>query len=211
MIVVAFAGLARGGKTTSAQMLRDWCNQHGMDARICSFAELMKKAAVRIGLSKETDPTLYRSTLQRWGENKRNPKYQPGRSGPDYWVNKSMALLMKHAAEERLLYERIDRLDLNNEFKERVIIFDDMRYPNELEAIKSIGGSTVFVDGLSRITDILADWRQHESEAMSVMYTFGALPDETFDYYITNNSSEENLKELINILAPMWLDMEIMA
>lgn len=208
MVVVAFAGLARGGKTTCARMFKTWCDKHGLDATICSFAEPMKAAARRIGLSKDNNPTKYREVLQRWGENKRNPNHQPGRSGPNYWVNRMRTHLLNTAAAEKSGYYKLWSYQNENRFKEKVVIFDDLRYLNELDLVMDFKGTAVFVDGASRLKDLDAEWRKHESEALATLYTCGALPDELFDFYITNTSSEKDLAKLVQKLAPIWVDLE---
>jgi hypothetical protein len=208
MHVVGFAGLARGGKTTAARILFDWCKQHGMNPMLYSFAQPMKRAARRVGLDKDTNPETYRKTLQRWGESRRDPQYKPGITGPDYWVNRVLGELVGIQGREQEEYRRIDKLHWNREFKETVVIFDDMRYPNELALIQRLNGTTVFVDGAHRLKDLDVDWRQHESERLAMMYTAGTLPDDVFDYYVQNDGSEEEFKALVNTLAPAWIDAE---
>lgn len=209
MIIIAFAGLARGGKTTAANAVHRFCTEHDMDPVICSFAAPMKKAAERLGIDKERNPTLYRTTLQRWGETRRDPKFRPGRSGPDYWVNRIIQDLFKMQKDERAHHALLDELGLLEHFKEKVVIFDDMRYLNELNIIKLIGGTTIFVDGAKRLTDVTASWRLHESEEMAMQYTFGDMED-CFDYYITNNAPEVVFNAFVQDITPLWLDMEIM-
>lgn len=208
MHVIGFAGLARGGKTTAAQFMYKWCMDHGMNPMLYSFAQPMKRAAKRIGLDKDTNPELYRKTLQRWGESRRNPDYKPGITGPDYWVNRVLLELAQIQIDEQNNYARMDRFYWNKEFKETVIIFDDMRYINELEMVQALNGTTIFVDGALRLKDLHADWRQHESEKLAMLYTFGSLPDEIFDFYVKNDRSEEEFKEIVEALAPAWIDVE---
>ena len=57
--------------------------------------------------------------------------------------------------------------------------------------------------------DMDAEWRKHESERLAMLYSQGRYPD-IFDYYVNNNYSEDSLKQLVDHLAPAWLDMEIM-
>lgn len=206
MRIVAFNGLARGGKTTCAEILEKWCVRHGMHPIRCSFADPMKKAARYVGLSKDDNPKLYRATLQRWGENKRNPEYQPGRSGPHYWITRVQKMIMAHAIDERNRFASMSDHGLDSDFKESILIFDDLRYGNELDLVRKMNGITVFVDGVSRIKDLGADWRQHESELLSMAITFGVIDGEIFDYYLPNDGSKERLEQLVDKLAPAWLD-----
>jgi hypothetical protein len=209
LIIVAFAGLARGGKTTAANYLFDWCKEHGLSPVKVSFAKPMKDAAERLGLSKDKDPKKYRAVLQRWGETRRDPDFRPGISGEGYWVNRAAMNLLKLANAEAAMYKHMDKHGFNSEFKETVAIFDDVRYMNELELIEGMGGTTVFIDGMARIKDMDAEWRKHESERLAMLYSQGRYPD-IFDYYVNNNYSEDTLKQLVDHLAPAWLDMEIM-
>ena len=50
-----------------------------------------------------------------------------------------------------------------------------------------------------------------ESEDMATAYTYELLSDDTFDFLITNHNKEDHLKKLVETLAPLWLDMRILA
>lgn len=208
MKVIAFAGLARGGKTTAADALEKWCHEHDMNPIRCSFADPIKKAAKRLGISKENNPDLYRKTLQRWGESRRDPEFRPGKTGPNYWVERVLKQILTHQYEERQLYRKLIDFDSEVTFKESVLIFDDLRYDNELALINTYGGLTIFVDGAGIVKDFCAQWRQHPSETMAMAYTMGLLPDSIFDFYIVNNASKEKFEKLVEQLAPAWMDVE---
>lgn len=207
MMVIGFAGCARGGKTTAARYMRAWAADHGMRPIIHSFASPMKRAAERIGLSKEKDPDKYRSTLQRWGESRRNPDYKQGVTGPDYWVGRAIFDLLEYQLSERRLYDSLDHLMLNSNHKEVVVLIDDLRYPNEVEMVEMMGGVTIFIDGSGRIKDMDAPYRQHESEKMAMDYTNGKIPD-LFDFTILNNKSEAALKKYIFARGHIFMDAE---
>jgi hypothetical protein len=206
MKVIAFAGLARAGKTTAANILAEIYTKNGHDVRIMSFAEPMKRAAKRIGLDKDKDPIKYRDTLQRWGSTRRDPAFRPGVSGPHYWADRVLAELIEMKIEEKHNYMMYDCADAATLFRDKVVIFDDCRYPNEVEMIASINGITVFVDGISRITDPLAEWRHHESEQMAWQYTFGLIPDEMFDYYMVNDGDVNDLRSKLNRHSMTWFE-----
>ena len=208
MKIIAFAGLARGGKTTAAEYLELWCRQHDLNPIRCSFADPIKKAAKRLGIDKEKEPELYRKTLQRWGESRRDPQFRPGVTGPDYWVDRAQKLIENAAKEEARLYNELMRFNLENEFKETVLIFDDLRYLNEADLVKYMLGYTVFIDGSFQPVDLTAAWRQHSSETLAMAYTFGILPDDTFDFYVDNKGTRDNFRDLIEKLAPAWVDVE---
>lgn len=206
MRIVAFAGLARAGKTTAAEIFAEWCTRHGMQPVRMSFAEDLKKAAKWLKISKETQPRLYRELLQRWGSQKRDIGHQPGRTGPDFWVNRTARNIIKHAMDERADYNRCCALDLEDSWRERVLIFDDLRYTNELNMMVDLDGVTVFVDGLERITDLRADWRNHESEMLATLVTLGQIDEDVFDFHLPNNQGLEVLRAKIDKLASAWLD-----
>ena len=206
MRIIAFAGLARSGKTTAARILDRWCRQHHMIPVQCSFAGPMKKAAERIGLSKDSNPAKYRRIMQSWGERKRDPAHQPGRSGPDYWVNKARKMIVKEAEKEREVYRNLAENGLENDFRETVLIFDDMRYINELNMVTALDGISVFVDGATRLKDLSASWRAHESEALATLVTAGVIESEIFDYFVPNETTENNLIKFVRKLAPAWFD-----
>ena len=206
MKVIAFAGLARAGKTTAARIVAQMYSEMGYKVDLMSFAEPMKRAAARIGLSKDTDPKKYREVLQRWGSSRRDPNYRPGITGPDYWVNRVFVELVDVKFNEKKDYKRWDAAGAPRLFEERIVIFDDCRYPNEVEMIARINGITVFVDGLSRVTDPLAEWRHHESEQMAWQYTLGGLPDETFDYYLINDGDIDDLTSKLSRHSSIWFE-----
>lgn len=63
-------------------------------------------------------------------------------------------------------------------------IISDLRFPNELKAIKELGGVTIKVERYIERT-AREQFDQHKSE--------GALGDEEFDYIIDNNGTKEEL------------------
>lgn len=210
MIIIAFAGIARSGKTTAANLVAEWAKDKNLNPVICSFAGPIKRAAAYLGITKDKDPVLYRKTLQRWGETRRNVSFRPGITGPHYWTNKVVEDIVKHAQAEKAHYRRLEGLGMSDLFKETILLFDDLRYLNELQLVQGLNGVVVYVDGARRQTDITAEWRQHESEALAMSYTFGLIPDGVFDYYVPNNTTEANFKSMVGDLASIWVDAEVL-
>ena len=76
-------------------------------------------------------------------------------------------------------------------------LISDMRFPNELRAVKERGGITIKVErNLSRT--IQEEFEQHKSE--------GALSDSEFDYIIDNNGSKE---ELVQKVKGLLIDLKL--
>jgi hypothetical protein len=101
--------------------------------------------------AKNTHPEV-RRTLQAVGAGVR-------KLSPDFWVDLAMASAAKH----------------------ELVVFDDVRYPNEAAAIKKAGGLVVLIDRPGRGSlDI------HESEHALDNY-------DGWDYVITNNGTVESL------------------
>lgn len=173
--VIGISGWARSGKDTSADYLVE---KYGY--KKFSFAKPMKEAmyrldpritvnelantSLRVGVDvydweglKERSPDV-RGLLQRMGT-------EVGREmfGEDFWVN--------HA------------LDSIPDGTKAVIA--DVRYPNEADAIRKLGGKVIRVE-----REGVKPANEHPSES--------ALNDYNFDVVITNNSTIETLNSVLD-------------
>ena len=114
---------------------------------------------------------------------------------PEIWINSLMS--------EYKLYKETKPF-VNSSLKDEEYpnwVITDTRFPNELKAVKDRGGITVRVDRprIVGIRHTLKDGtykdeiiKEHESET--------SLDDATFDYYINNNGSlEELIEEVVKI------------
>jgi len=206
--IIGFGGVAKAGKSTAADELAKWCVENGCTPKIMSFAGALKRAAATIGAEKGGPfDALYRRFCQDVGTDMRDPKYAPGITGPDYWVN-LMQRLIRAVAQEEIDSMSIDMSagDNRSRFHERVIIIDDVRFMNEIDLIRRHDGWLVFIDAGRRLTDLDAAWRKHDSEKLAFQYMNGVLPDETFDVSISSNNSEADLRAVIRRMAPLWLN-----
>jgi dephospho-CoA kinase len=108
---------------------------------------------------------------------------------PNIWVNSLFAEYVHKAEFEA------DVTSEGNPYRKQVSeeskwIITDMRFPNELEVIKSRGGITIRINritghpGIDNDTHIVTDW-QHPSET--------SLDNAEFDYVITNDGTIEDL------------------
>jgi len=164
MHVVVLGGMARVGKTDVADLIEMEGAMEGYKPLRVSFASPLKEAVAKEhGYDdwrkfKEDKPEVYRDQCQEIGAARRA-------ENPDHWVNLWCDELVKLQKEE------LTQEDKNtHEWNEYLIIVDDCRYENELEAAKKFEALTMFIFAGSRAADLPeadADWRAHESEDMS--------------------------------------------
>jgi hypothetical protein len=175
--IVGLSGWARSGKDTAADYLVD---NYGYTK--FSFASPMKEAmyrldpritinelsntSLRIGVDvygweglKERSPDV-RGLLQRFGT-------EVGREmfGQDFWVDYAMSQIPDGAK----------------------VVIADVRFPNEADAIKKLGGKVLRVEreGVTAVNN-------HASES--------ALNDYTFDVVITNNGTIDKLHSVMDLV-----------
>jgi hypothetical protein len=213
MKIIGFAGLARSGKTESCKLMERWAMKNGYRVVRMSFAGPLKDALKRAGITKDGDPKKYREIAQRWGECRRDPKYRPGVTGPDYWVSKVANQLLQVSAYEHERYVKCDAAGNLKAWRETLVLFDDVRYENECKLIKGMGGTMVFVSAWDRLFRrgnksewIEGSWRWHESEQMAIEFEVGTLEDIWFDYVLVNERTEKELNMAIPHFAPIWID-----
>ncbi len=163
MHVIVLGGMARVGKTDVADMLEMEGEMEGFNVVRVSFASPLKEAVAKEHghddwrKFKEQMPEVYRDECQRIGAEKRE-------QDPEHWVNLWCESLQK------LMNEELERPNTDLGWEETLVIVDDCRYPNELEAAKKFHALTMFVYAGARCADLPeadADWRAHESEEMS--------------------------------------------
>lgn len=197
MRIFAFAGPARAGKTSAADFLQEECEERGFYVERVSFAGILKSGCERLGITKERDEGEYRALAQRWGQSRRE-------RDPDYWVKKTVRKINKMMKTEHEDFNRFDDGD-GDCWEETVVIIDDVRYPNEVDAVNKLGGTVVFIDPGKRV-DMDAEWRSHESETMANKLCNSHRLQERFVvelgcYWIMNDQSEDHLEAFIELFA----------
>jgi len=204
MRIIAFGGLAQAGKTAAAQHLAKVAFDSGYIPKIEHFAAPLKQAADILGASKKEQPELYRLVCQYLGSSFRDPEFEPGVTGPHYWVN------MLHGRLRQAEKEEQKRLDSPTPigFYETLVIIDDVRYQNEVDLIRRWNGTLAFVDAWARLRlteewDNLPKWRRDPSERLAWDYGMGIEPDELFDYALSNNGPIEMLHDAVESLFPL--------
>jgi hypothetical protein len=192
MLVIGFGYRARQGKDTSAQAMLEACPLFA-DVRQYAFADALKME-VRLACARSggqwnlinawkdagimPDWVTYedpkpRSLLQWWGTEYRRSKDQ------QYWVNKLAKTLIQHEPE--------------------IALITDVRFPNEVAFIKSLGG---FLVKCTRMTAPDFSVNEHPSEAELDGF-------HGWDFYINadsvadcQNQARETLKKCLNIYTP---------
>lgn len=153
MQIIALTGQARAGKTHIVQLLAQQAFDAGQRPVFVSFAGALKRASAEAGYPKDTNPNEYRKFCQEHGAEKRE-------EDPDYWVKATMAEIMEHAQAEQ------EAIANGDKHWERVILIDDVRYENEIDAVARMEGVFLHVTAGSRLPVPHAKWRRHESEKL---------------------------------------------
>lgn len=137
-MILGLAGRAGAGKSTIAIEIRD--EQHP-GAKIISFAEELKEIARKLGITgKSTKARIFYQTLGAAAR-----AYDP-----DVWIKTT---IKRHA--EAIVNAMVNDSEL--------LIFDDVRYENEVSFIvEQLGGAVVMLTGRS------IDVPNHESEKLVI-------------------------------------------
>ncbi len=122
MRVIGLCGLSGSGKSTVATMISDLTPGRA-PVDIVAFADAVKWEARRyfghrLTGDKETDRPLIRDIAMKWRE-----------VDPDVWVN-----ALKRRVDSLVEYHSLYKED------EHTLVFSDIRFQNELDYVKSIGG-----------------------------------------------------------------------
>lgn len=198
MQVIGFIGLAQSGKTVLAKEVARIAFDNGLTPKVMSFAGSLKRAAVECGADKEKQPELYRKFCQEVGNNMRNPAYVPGVTGPDYWVQRTGEEMKKYHSQSM------------------VLIFDDVRYDNEVRLLTSVGAEIVYVDRGEELPNPTAEFRKHESEKLAYDLQIRGVarqhditrdPMYTPEWYVNSGGSMEDYLDRCRPYIKMWLGL----
>lgn len=205
MQIVAMAGLAQCGKTTLAKEIARVSFERGMKPKMMSFAGALKQGAADVGADKESNPDLYRKFCQDTGENFRDPEYVPGVTGPDYWVNLTAKAVKQHAEADAIV------LNPHVQSHETVLIFDDVRFENEIEILRKMGAVAIYVDRETELPDPSAKFRTHNSEKMAyALKADGDLRQRLFNYTVSSTGSMVEYLLRVRPFIPVWLGLEVL-
>lgn len=160
--IIGFAGVARAGKTTAADVALNHLYQSGKKGLWkASYAGPIRTALQNIGVHKDKHPDIYREVAQYLGAKMR--EYDAG-----WWRD-----IMEEFSTTR------DSEDL--------IFIDDVRYRNEADQIKRLNGILVYINPGRRLHDEIVHnpLYEHESEdfCTHLFHNTHDIPNH-FDYEI---------------------------
>jgi len=195
MQIVLIAGQARSGKTTLAKAIAREGFNRGFIPVVELFAMPIKEAAEEKGLCKTENPQEYRKFCQDFGSRCRKD---------------DIHFFVRQAEERVKEYAKLEAADIAEGKKhwERLIIFDDARYPNELKFGKTVDGITFFISRGDKLPDRHGKWRNHESEYLSRIVDgngFESHFDDVFDIYIVNDSDEAAIEKDVHKEYANWM------
>lgn len=201
MKILAFAGLAKAGKTTAANAAGQALFAAGYQPVMERFAGPLKDASEILGFSKGgIHDDYYRQFTQLVGTDLVRNKFEE----PDWWVKLMADRLDAIAADEQADFIECTG-DGHDESKwhERVVLIDDVRFMNEVGLIRKYSGTSVFISSMRRLEDIAAAWRDHPSERLAHDYEMMRGEDTLFDSSISNNVKGEQpqFRKLVGKLA----------
>lgn len=144
--VIGMIGVARSGKTTCAEYFRYVMGDRNISSEIMSFAGPLKEGLATMGVTKDVYPELYRSMAQYIGTDVLR------KHNDNWWVD-----LMENNISQS---------------QKRVVLIDDVRFPNEVELVQRLGGVLVFVNSGNRL-DLTQPLYEHASEKLAMLYQTG--------------------------------------
>jgi len=170
MKIIMISGKAENGKSTIANMAREYCDSIDKKSIVVGFASYLKYIA-KIYLQWNGEKSEYgRSLLQQIGTDFRS-------LNKNYWVDNIINILF--------VYQK----------KYDYVFIDDNRYINEIERMKEFFGPCVFTIRVNRPSfenNLTVEQRNHISETN--------LDNYKFDYLLYTNSIEEKRKQIIRIM-----------
>lgn len=193
MEIIGITGLAQCGKTTLSKEISRIAYERGMTPRMMSFAGSLKRGAKEVGAGKELRPELYRLFCQEVGSKMRDPNYCPPHTGPNYWVDRTR--------EELALLDR--------GCEQFVLIFDDVRYENEVNLLRELGATLLYVDRGEHLPEPDAKFRKHESELLA--YKLRDVFERHklgVDYYVSSVGAMDDYLCRVRPHIPVWLGLE---
>lgn len=178
MQVIGFAGVARVGKSFSTNALKEVAELQGWNVVILPFAKPLKDEAEARGFGKESNPEEYRKFCQEHGAEMRA-------QDSNYWLDRWYTMLKDVKDRESA-----------DEFNGPVLVIaDDVRYENELHAIRGNDGKVVYLTPGDRVLpEADAAWRTHESESLANSVLGNRkMHEKMFDYFVENTGKEGSL------------------
>ena len=171
LTIFLISGKARHGKTTTANMIKDYYNDKNLESVVTSYGKYIK---------------MYASELTGW-DGKSEPKPR------EMLQNLGTGIIREKLGKEDFFVKRIDEdLDVYNEFVKAVML-DDVRLPIEMEYFQER-----YPERIKTIHIIRPNFEDDLSDKARKHRTETALDDyEGFDYIIYNDGTLDDLREKI--------------
>lgn len=203
MQILGVAGRAGAGKSTLCKIIAcKLMDEEYGEPKIISFAGPLREAAAILGAAKTERPALYRKLCQVVGTDiMRNPDFVPGVTGPEYWCNMMNARLLSMQEDENE-----GKLGKRTEY---IVLIDDVRMIQEVTLLRRWGATLIFLDSDRRMKDLDAEFRKHESEFLAEEYTRGRLPNNYFDYVLTNYGNVKTFRSEVEKYVYRFMGWEI--
>ena len=180
MQVIGFAGVARVGKSYATNALKEVAEAAGWHVIVLPFAKPLKDEAEARGYGKESNPEEYRKFCQEHGAEMRA-------QNSNHWLD-----------EWYKMVKDIKTKESNDEYGAPVLVIsDDVRYENELAAIRGNSGLVVYLTPGDRVLDEAdAEWRKHESEALANSVLGNRkMHEKMFDYFVINHGEAYGMRK----------------
>ncbi len=185
MKLIGLTGFAGSGKDTVAEMLLDEYSGYS-----CAFADPLRRAASEVfGLTHEqmTDREKKEAEVPYWGKTPRQILQLLGTEcmrdvfGGDVWVKRADMQL-----------ECLKGMDAREEIGSDLVVFTDVRFPEEARFIREHGGVVVNVirAGIGPVNNHVSD---------------SGLAAELIDFDLLNNAGLEQLRDAARIGAQRWM------
>jgi len=169
MRVIGLAGYSGSGRTTIANLIRKWCDKHEHDCLLLSFSKVPVGPRISMKSVHEQAQEGIAETL--------------------------IALYNK----ERCTYNKLCLHNLESDFKETIIVIDDVSFLDDLKFLEDFNSVTVFVDASRRLNiPSLQVAKEHLANAI----TKGKYPIDLFQGILDNNISKNKLTKLMDAVTP---------
>ena len=162
-------GKARHGKTTSAELIHDYCENHNLKHIDLSYGSYIKEYAKKISNWDGSEETKPRELLQQLGTN----------------------IIREKLDDEFFIKRMIEDIKVYNFFFD-VITISDARFPKEIDLIKAFFKNVKSIHIIRPNFDngLTLEQQNHPSEIALNSY-------QNYDYEIINDSTLEELNEKI--------------
>lgn len=173
LLVIGFCGKAKAGKDSAATAIADCLNSQGVVNQKYAFADPIREIGKIFGFSRVVmdDQSLKENWKHPWLDVTPRKFMQLVGSemfrnnlNPDVWVKhlKNRINKFEHSLDSDSGHTLEIEPRENVWSPKAVVLITDVRFPNEVEMIKRIGGFVIRVERTNNSTD--DSWRNHESE-----------------------------------------------